>query len=200
MTDTLTLSTQTIQNIQNSTSTLGLKDWLGLIALFSSALVAVLVGQYLQDRKAKKDRIYNNKFTIFATILGLRHSRANNEQFVIAINQIPIVFHENKEVLLKLDRFIKTHVDIISPIDKVMENLNSDLNDLVLAIAKNLGYSNVDNNLMKTFYNPDASFFRHQSEAIYSELYSLQRFPELLDERKKQNNPPKDQQDHLKAD
>jgi len=187
MTDTLTLSSQTIQDIQNVTSTVGLKDYLGLIALFSSALVAVLVGQYLQDRKAKRERAYQNKFTIFATILGLRHSKASNEQFVIAINQIPIVFHDNKKVLEKLDRFIKTHVDMISPVDKVMENLNSDLNDLVLEIAKDLGYSNIDNNVMKTFYNPEASFYRHQSDLIYNELYSLQRLPELLDERKKQN-------------
>ena len=199
MTDTLTVSTQTIQDFQNANSTVGLKDWLGLIALFSSALIAVLVGQYLQDRKSKKDRAYQNKFSIFATILGLRHSRANNEQFVIAINQIPIVFHENKKVLENLDRFIKTHVDMVLPKDKLIENLNSDLNDLVLEIAKDLGYSNVDNNLMKSFYYPDGSFFRHQSEWIYNELYSLQRFPDLLDERKKQNNQPKDQQDHPKA-
>ena len=92
-----------------------LKDWLSLIALFLSAIVAVLIGQYLQDRKSKRDRIYQNKFSIFATILGLRHSKASNEQFVIAINQIPIVFHKNKEILTKLDRFIKTHVDLISP-------------------------------------------------------------------------------------
>lgn len=191
MTDTLTVSTQSIQDIQNATSTVGLKDWLGLIALFLSALVAVLVGQYLQDRKAKKDRIYNNKFSIFATILGLRHARAANENFIISINQIPIVFHDNKEVLVKLDRFIKTHVDTISPTDKVLENLNSDLNDLVLEIAKDLGYSNIDNNVMKSFYYPNASFYRYQQDGIYSELYSLQRLQELLDERKMQNNQPR---------
>jgi hypothetical protein len=193
MTDTLTVSTQTIQDFQNATSTVGLKDWLGLIALFLSALVAVLVGQYLQDRKAKKDRAYQNKFTIFANILGLRHTRAGNENFVISINQIPIVFHDNKKVLEKLDRFIKTHVDPISPTEKVIENLNSDLNDLVLEIAKDLGYTNIDNNVMKSFYYPDASFFRHQQDGIYSELYSLQRFPELLEERKKQKNQASDQ-------
>jgi hypothetical protein len=186
MNDTLSLSTQTIQEIQSATSVVGLKDWLGLIALFSSALVAVLVGQYLQDRKAKKDRQYQNKFSIFASILGLRHARAGNENFVIAINQIPIVFHENKKVLEKLDRFIKTHVDPISPTEKVIENLNSDLNDLVLEIAKDLNYSNIDNNVMKSFYYPDWSFYRHQSDLIQNELYSIERFPDLLAAREKE--------------
>lgn len=164
-----------------------LKDWLSLIALFLSAIVAVLIGQYLQDRKSKRDRIYQNKFSIFATILGLRHSKASNEQFVIAINQIPIVFHDNKELLSKLDRFIKTHVDLISPKDRVIENLNSDLNDLVLEMAKDLGYSNIDNNVMKSFYYPDASYFRYQSDLIYNELSSIEKFPNLMEAREKQD-------------
>lgn len=185
MTDTLSLSTQTIQDIQNATSTVGFKEWLGLVALFLSALVAVLIGQYLQDRKSKKDREYQNKFSIFATILGLRHSRAGNENFVIAINQIPIAFHKNKEVLKKLDRFIKTHVDTIPPVEKAVENLNLDLNDLVLEMAKELGYSNIDNNVMKSFYYPDWSIYRHNSSLIHNELYSLEKFPDLLAAREK---------------
>lgn len=193
MIDTTYVSPQTIHDIQSATSTVGLKDWLGLIALFSSALVAVLVGQYLQDRKSKRERDYQNKFTIFATILGLRHSKAFNEQFVIAINQIPIVFHGNKEILSKLDRFIKSHVDTISPIAKVVENLNSDLNDLVLEMAKDLGYSNIDNNVMKSFYNPDASYFRHQSDSIYNEYSFLENYPKLVELREK-NKQSKDKQ------
>jgi hypothetical protein len=184
MTDTTCISTNTIHAIQNANSVVGFKDWLGLIALFLSATVAVLIGQYLQDRKAKRDRIYQNKFSIFATILGLRHSRALNEQFVIAINQIPVVFHNNKEILVKLDRFIKTHVDN-SLKDKAIENLNSDLNDLVLEMAKDLGYTNIDNNVMKSFYYPDASFFRHQSDLIYNELSSLEKYPLLLEARER---------------
>ena len=183
MTDTLSLSAQTIQDIQNASSGVGVKDYLGLIALFLSALVAVLVGQFLQDRKAKKDREYNNKFSIFSTILGLRHARGGNEAFVIAINQIPIVFNNNRNIIEKLDRFIKTHVDPLSQNDRALENLNSDLNDLVLEIAKDLGYSNIDNNLMKSFYYPDWSFYRHQSSSIHNELYSLEKFPELLEAR-----------------
>lgn len=178
MKNLLLLLTQTNETTQVASS-LVLKDWLSLVALFLSAIVAVLIGQYLQDRKEKRNRTYQNKFSIFSTILGLRHSRAGNENFVIAINQIPIVFHKNKGVLEKLDRFIKTHVDPISPTEKVVENLNSDLNDLVLEIAKDLSYTNIDNNVMKSFYYPDWSFYRHQSDLIYNELYSLQKFPDL---------------------
>jgi hypothetical protein len=176
--------------------------FINLIILFftlyhikNAPIKAVETAEKLQTNRSNSDKIYNNKFNVFATILGLRHCQASNEQFVIAINQIPIVFHENKKVLEYLDRFIKTHVDSTSPKVKVLENLSSDLNDLVLEIAKDLGYSNIDNNVMKSSYSPDASFYRYQQESIYSELYSLQSLPNLLGERKKHKNQSNDQQD-----
>ena len=138
MNETVEISKESIQSLAELITQLGLKDWLSLIALFLSAIIAVLIGQYLQHRKEKRNRIYQNKFSIFSTILGLRHSRASNENFVIAINQIPIVFHKNADVLKKLDRFIASHKDLISPSEKVVENMNSDLNDLVLEIAKDV--------------------------------------------------------------
>ena len=104
------------------------------------------------------------------------------------------MFHENKKVLEKLDRFIKTHVDIISPKEKVISDLNSDLNDLVLEMARDLGYTEIDNNVMKSFYYPDASWNRHLSDSIYSELYSLQNFPILDGARKQKAEQQKNQQ------
>lgn len=200
MTDTLTISKQKLNELQGVSNSLTLKDTLGLIALFSSAIIAVLIGQFLQDRKANKDRKYQNKFAIFATILGLRHVKAGDEQFVIAINQIPIVFHENEKVLQKLERFIKTHADIVSPISSVLEAMTSDLNDLVLEMAKDLGYKNIDNNLMKTFYNPDASFFRNRASSIYSELYTIENSQRLDEKRQKQGSLSNDQPSRLAAD
>ena len=185
MGDTTFVATQSIKEFQNVTSSVGLKDLLGLFSLFSSALVAVLVGQKLQDRKAKKDREYQNKFNIFATILGLRHAKGDNENFVIAINQIPIVFHKNKEIITKLNKFIANHVISGDNKEKQLENLNLDLNDLVLEMAKDLDYSNVDNDLMKSFYSPDSSYFRNQADAIYNELYCREKQIALDDARLK---------------
>lgn len=94
MIDTTYVSAQTIHDIQSASSTLGLKDWLSLIALFLSALVAVLVGQYLQDRKIKKQ----SKENLFKTLFSLR-GQPVNYNYVNALNQIDIVFHKDKSVL-----------------------------------------------------------------------------------------------------
>jgi hypothetical protein len=181
MIDTLVISDTTLLELKKSTDTLTIKDWASLIALFSSAIFAVLIGQYLQDRKAKKDRSYQNKFSIFATILGLRHAKGNDENFVIAINQVTIVFHDNKKVLQKLERFTKSHKDLKLPKSRFLEEVNSDLNDLVLEMAKDLDYTNIDNNVMKTYFCPDTSFFRHGNDAVYNEYSYLEKLP-LLNE------------------
>ncbi len=194
MGDTTYIAVKTIQDFQNASSSVGFKDYLGLIALFSSALVAVLVGQYLQDRKAKKDREYNNKFSIFATILGLRHSKGMSEQFVISINQIPIVFHNNKKILAKLNTYIDTHKDFSLDDDTSSKQLISDLNDLVIEIAKDLGYQDMDNNVMRTYFYPKASEFRYSQEVVYNELYILEHLPDLLDARENKDNSLKPKQ------
>lgn len=160
--------------ILTQNSTMLLKDWLSLIALFLSAIFAVLIGQFLQWRKSKKEREYANKFSVFASILGLRHARAHNEQFVIALNQIPIVFHKNKDVLNKLNNFIDTHSDKSLTESTANENLRSDLNDLVLEIAKDLGYMNIDNKVMRTFYNPDASSLRYNTAYLQNKISEIQ--------------------------
>lgn len=174
-----------------------LKDWLSLVALFLSAIVAVLIGQYLQDRKTKNDRKYHNKFYVFTTVLGLRHAKGSDEQFVIAMNQIPIVFNENKKVIERLNKFIKTHKDNSPSIDNRMVSLNSDLNDLVIEMAKDLKYSEVDNDLMQSFFYPDSSYFRHEANLVYNEIYSRENYDRLYQSREigkyNQKKNPKDE-------
>ncbi len=187
MADSTFIAQQALKGVSTASTVMSLKDWLSLIALFLSAIVAVLIGQYLQDRKSKKDKIYQNKFSVFAGILGLRHVKGGNEQFVICMNQIPIVFHSNEKVITKLNKFIQNHKDSRPTIDDKLSSLNSDLNDLVIEMAKDLGYPNIDNDLMKSFFYPDTSFFRNDADRIYNELYSIETLPRLEKIRDEQN-------------
>lgn len=179
MTDSTLIAQQTINGLNEASSAMILKDWLSIIALFLSAIIAVLIGQYLQDRKSKRDRIYHNKFSIFSTILGLRHVKGGDEQFVICMNQIPIVFHQNTKVIAKLNKFILNHKDIRPTLDDKLSSLNLDLNDLVIEMARDLGYDNIDNELMKSFFYPDSEFFRNDSSRIYNELYHIENSQRL---------------------
>jgi len=199
MNETINLSEQTINSVADKMSELGLKEFIDFFVLFMSAVVAVLIARWLQNKKEEKDRMYQNKFNVFATILGLRHAKGSEENFVIAMNQIPIVFHGNKKVMEYLKTFIKNHQDS-SATDKKLEDLKSDLNDLVLEMARDLGYSEIDNNVMKSFFNPDTSFFRHQASDIYNEKYAQEHLKHLLElrESSQQKNQSDDQQEDVK--
>ncbi|MBP8782220.1 MAG: hypothetical protein KBH03_06220 [Paludibacteraceae bacterium] len=171
MTDTTYISAQTIQDLQSATSTVGLKDWLGLIALFLSALVAVLVGQYLQDTKTKKDRKYQNKLSVFSVLFGNRHSRGFNENFVISMNQIPMVFNDNQNVISHYDKYIKNHTDNSITTNLALKKLDSNLCDLLLSMARDVGYVSLTTETILNPFYPDASYFLHQANSVYNKRY-----------------------------
>lgn len=168
MTDTTEITSITLQEYNTLTSTMSLKDWLTIIALFLSAIVAVLTGQYLQDKKAKKDRKYQNKFLVFATILGNRHALGWNENFVLAINQIPIIFNDNKKIISSLDKFIQAHKSTSTAGQLNSQTLNEKLNDLIIAMSKELSYDQIDNDLISSYFRPDASYYRYKADELYN--------------------------------
>lgn len=148
-------------------SSLGLKEWLEIIAMLMGPIIAVLAGQYLQDRKAIKEREYNNKFSVFAYLLGNRHALGSNETFVVCINQIPIVFQKNSKVLAALSHFILAHR--MEPYSGAL--LQSKLNDLVMRMAEDLGYKDMDNDSLETYFYPSVSAKRHQADSLRDESW-----------------------------
>lgn len=168
---------------------------ISIIAILVSPLIAVVVGQILQNRKEKNNRIYANKLNIFAMLVGARHSKVNNDNFITAINQIPIVFNENKKVLEKLERFIKTHKDRVSPLTEVIADLETQLYDLVVEIGKDMNYQDLDNYSIKSFYNPDAAFFRNQATLVSNKMYVLENEPILAALEKKISDDKKKKDD-----
>jgi hypothetical protein len=116
----------------------------------------------------------------------LRHAKAQNEQFVIAINQIPIVWHENNPIIESLNKFISTHKEKANNENEVSDRdkrLNNILNDLVIKIANDLNYTNIDNDLMHNPYNPAASSNRYSADSVRDELFWHENFPRLEDFR-----------------
>ncbi|MBC7473415.1 MAG: hypothetical protein H7263_03935 [Candidatus Sericytochromatia bacterium] len=194
MNDTVYVAQKTLEDFSNINSGFSVKDWvfivfalvnmiilvITVIHIRNSPVKAVKTAERLQTLRSKSDRIYNNKFSLFATILGIRHARASNEQFVIAINQIPIVFNDNKMVLHYLSEFIENHNDNINPIEKVLDSLDSSLNKMVLEMAKDIDYGDIDPNVMINCFYPDASLLTYASQDIYNHLYSNQNLEKYL--------------------
>lgn len=151
------------------------------IAVWRAPIKSIEIGQELQNRRQVSDRLYQNKFIIFATILGNRHAKGFAENFIIAINQIPIIYNDNPKVIIALDKFISKHkekIDIIETKDKELNNL---LNDLILKMAAELGYDNIDNDLISSYFYPGASSNSFEATSIYNEIYVRQNQKILYD-------------------
>lgn len=108
MIDTLTISAQTIQDIQNASSTVGAKDWFNIVFLFINAAIlcatiyvirkspsdAVKIGRELNETQSKD----NAKIELFFTLFSYRGSPVHRH-FVDALNRIDIVFYDTPLVL-----------------------------------------------------------------------------------------------------
>jgi len=118
-----------------------------LIAIWRAPIQAVKVGQKLQA----KDREHQNKFAVFATIIGYRYAMGNMQEFVIATNQIPVVFNKDKNILLAYEKFIESH-------KKTDNKATKDcLNDLIVSMGLSLGYPEMNNQWISNYFYPEAA-------------------------------------------
>lgn len=175
MTDTIYVATQTIKDIQYIGEGFNTKDWtlisiaiinliiLGLTAWFvlKSPIDAVKIAEKMQTDRALSDRKYQNKVNVFFMLFGNRHARGFNEDFVIHMNAVPMVFNENLRVIGHYDKYIKNHIDIKTNSDVALKNLDSNLCDLLLEMAKDIGYESLTTETILNPFYPDASFLYH---------------------------------------
>ena len=66
--------------------------WISIIAVIVAPVVAVLIGQLLQDRAEKR----KDKMAVFKAVMTYRYGWS--QEAVLALNSIPIVFANDKSV------------------------------------------------------------------------------------------------------
>ena len=109
---------------------------LNLIALIIVPIIAVMIGQYLQDRAKKRE----DKMDIFKALMTSRAFGWTNAS-VYALNTIEIVFANNKAVLQQW----KVYYDklcIEKPTETDLKKIQTERDKLIETIAKSLGYKN----------------------------------------------------------
>lgn len=132
-----------------------------IIAIWKSPIKAIKIAQKLQDQKSKNDRLYNNKFSVLAVIVGERHAKGYSSIFITAMNQVPIVFNDNQTVLLKYKTFIKEHK--VSTPDNQSKLVQGYLNDLIVEMGKELGYPEMDNEWIELHFYPQAAIYDYDA-------------------------------------
>jgi hypothetical protein len=209
MNDTIYVAQKTIQDFGNLNIGFSDKDYIllaiavinllflfvSILAIYYSPIRAVKIAEKLQSLRSDSDRKYNNKFNLFATLLGLRHVNALHEQFVISINQVPIVFNDNPKVIYFLEDYIKKHVVKNNLFDKAVKDSESSLNKMVIEMAKELNYVDIDLQVLKDPFYPDASLVHYIAPFVANTIYSYENYVKFYEYLGLKVQPPNDQQD-----
>lgn len=169
-----------------------ISDILNLIALIVVPIVAVVIGQWLQNRAEKR----KDKMQIFKTLMTSRIYGWTVDS-VHALNVIDIVFADSKAVRMAWkDLNDKYHVS--NPDQQHLKKIETAQYKLLEAIAKSLGYKDkVTWETIQNPYIPDGMFYQLQAQKESQEAYSnilvgvSQMIPQkkMNDENNEKSNP-----------
>ena len=112
------------------------EDVLNIIALIVIPIIAVVIGQHLQNRSKRRD----DKMEIFKTLMISRAVGWTNES-VRALNIIEVVFSDNKSVL-KQWKIYYDKLCVENPTETNIKKIQTERDKLIETIARALGYKN----------------------------------------------------------
>jgi hypothetical protein len=132
---------------------ISLENWLTILAILLSPLVALLIQKWLEDRRARQGR----KIHIFRELMANRASRLA-PAYVQALNGIEVEFYGEKPVI-DAWRLLNEHLySNAAPEDTSMTHWNNTqtdlLNDLLAKMGKALGYDFATATLKRSTYYP----------------------------------------------
>jgi len=131
---------------------------ISVIAIFSSPVIAVGVGQCLQDRKKK----YDAKLNLLLILISHRENQVHSD-FVMALNRIDLVYYNDKTVLAawhkNFENFHKKNEV------NFQQTLQLSFLDLVSEMSKSLGYIDLRQTDIDRAYFPEA----HGNMAIFDQ-------------------------------
>ena len=123
-----------MQEIQHMIDSTGVNEWIEAIAFIVIIIIGVFIIHNLENNKSKKIRMYQ-KVTIFTTLIDKINSKGSKEDFNKAIAQIGLVFYYNRKIIDKLENYKASKKSNNETL------INSNLEELAIEIAKDMGYA-----------------------------------------------------------
>jgi len=118
-----------------------------IIALVVGPVVAVLITLWHQNRDEKRKR----KFDLFKSLMvNRRYFCGMNQEWVNSLNLIDIVFHDHPSII----KLWHEYHDMLSAPNRNYETENRKILDLLLEIAKIMGYAKLKQTDIDRFYLP----------------------------------------------
>ena len=112
--------------------------WINIVAVIVAPIIAVWIGQKLQDRAEKR----KDKMSVFKAIMTDRYGWSR--ETVLALNSIPIVFAKDKDVRDAWKEYYK-YLCIQEPNAMELKQRSEALYKLLENMASTLGYEGIIN-------------------------------------------------------
>jgi hypothetical protein len=120
-----------------------------IIALVVGPILAVQVQEYLGVRRIRRER----RHSVFRDLMATRGLDRISPEHVRALNRIDIEFYDDDEIITAWKKYL-THLGGELPVNQ--EERNDLFVDLLMKMAKKLGYIFDINHLKRDFYTPQA--------------------------------------------
>lgn len=126
-----------------------MNEWISIIAVLMSPLIAVCVTMWLEKRRQKR----RDKMDLFKTLMTQRGISCSY-MWVNALNSIHIIFAEDSKVIKATNEYLQT-LTISAPNSLDQQNYENKKTKMLEAMAQVLGYSKqIDWETIKVPYVP----------------------------------------------
>lgn len=138
-------------------------EWINLVAIIVIPILAVIIGQYLQDRSEKR----KDKMRVFTHLMSYRSFGYIDQYSVNIFNSVPIIFYDDKEVIEKYNSYLKSLN--IKPDDAQIKQkeIEDNKTKMLEAMAKALKYKNINWELIRNPYIPKGLLDQIDAENTY---------------------------------
>ena len=138
-------------------------EWINLVAIIVIPILAVIIGQYLQDRSEKR----KDKMRVFTHLMSYRSFGYIDQYSVNIFNSVPIIFYDDKEVIEKYNSYLKSLN--IKPDDAQIKQkeIEDNKTKMLEAMAKALKYKNINWELIQNPYLPKGLLDQIDAENTY---------------------------------
>lgn len=138
-------------------------EWINLVAIIVIPILAVIIGQYLQDRSEKR----KDKMRVFTHLMSYRSFGYIDQYSVNIFNSVPIIFYDDKEVIEKYNSYLKSLN--IKPDDAQIKQkeIEDNKTKMLEAMAKSLKYKNINWELIQNPYIPKGLLDQIDAENTY---------------------------------
>ena len=138
---------------------------INVIAIILIPIVAVLIGQWLQNKSEKR----KDKMRVFSHLMSYRAIGYTDKESVNILNSIPIIFHKDKKVIEKFNEYMSSLNIKPEDYSQKQKEIDDNKTKLLVEMAKVLKYKNVNWEIIQNPYLPTGLLKQMQQEAIFKQ-------------------------------